>query len=231
MNWQYLFALFCCNLCTVLSFFVKHIRIYSRFFEKNQIITYNLENSDDYWIERDEEVIIKLNSEVQYQNGLSLFDSVYNSMEDDNYSQHSVSMLSLHEISDIYHFSLNYLGDFVAQMGCSCPIDVDTSISNLLNGEQIYTLLEALTSLDPYEINIEYDSVTIRELADDLGISIKTIVNICEKQSYHLPFGLNTLLHSSAINQIKIIQEYDEEYNNDIYNTNKGNEEDTNDYY
>ena len=46
-----------------------------------------------------------------------------------------------------------FIGDYLVQMGCQPPIDIDAKLSNLLTGSQIYSLMEALNTLDAYESN------------------------------------------------------------------------------
>lgn len=121
-----------------------------------------------------------------------------------------ISDLTLREISEAYQFSLSYLGDYVVQLGCQPPIDVDTKVSNLLLGEQIYSLLEAVNSLDPAESHCEYDSLTMRELADELDISMGKMLKICQNERVNLPFGPETTLHTSVVERIREVQSYDE---------------------
>ena len=71
----------------------------------------------------------------------------------------SISTQTLRDIAESYMFSLSYLGDYLCELGVEPPIDVDVQIGDLVTSEQAYILLEALTTLDPYEANIDYDSV------------------------------------------------------------------------
>lgn len=176
------------------------------------------------WVNRNDEIIIdKINTKsVTEPKKISLFDKLY--QQDDNDDQedknYSISKQSLRDISESYHFSLAYLGDFLMQMGCTTPIDIDTSIDNMLTGEQIYSLLQALTSLDVYESNAEYDSISMQELSEELGISRKKLLKMCSNENINLPFGYNTILHTSIVEQLRKISEYsedDEEEEDDDY--------------
>eukprot|EP01041_Mallomonas_annulata_P002491 gene2491-4847_t len=164
------------------------------------------------WLDRPDEIVInKPAPEFSYSDGSkSLFDTVYNSHSDLEDQTHSISQLTVRDISEAYGFSLAYLGDFLVQMGVPCPIDVDSKLANMLNGEAIYTLLQALTSLDPFDSNSSYDSVAVEELAIELDISVKTIIRICDKESFNLPFGIETLLHSDVAEKIRQIQSFEE---------------------
>ena len=68
-------------------------------------------------------------------------------------------------------------------MGCKPPIDINAKLGTLLTGEQIYSLLQAVNTLDPFDSNLEYDTVPVEELAEDLGISSNRILKILEFQT------------------------------------------------
>ena len=58
--------------------------------------------------------------------------------------------------------------------------------------------------------NVDYDSTTVEELANELGVSPSIIVNICKQESFNLPFGTDTSLHVTIIDKIKQIQSFSE---------------------
>jgi len=140
----------------------------------------------------------------------SLFDELYqlDDVNDRTVEAYSISKQSLRAISESYQFSLAYLSDFVTELGCSLPLDIDTSISNILTGEQIYTLLQALTSLDPYDSNAGYDTVSISELADVFNISVNEVMKLCKDEGISLPFGSGSILHKNVVEQISRLLEY-----------------------
>lgn len=125
-------------------------------------------------------------------------------------TEHSISQMSVKEISEAYQFSISFLGDFMIQLGCREPLDVDSRISNLLTGEQIFSLLNALTTLDAYESNAGYDSMSLGELAESLDVTKDRILRIAKKEELNLPFGLDTVLHVSLVDKIRNGVQYDE---------------------
>ena len=165
------------------------------------------------WQIRDDEYIIN-KQELPDESGLymggsnNLFDKKYDS-EEDGTDDSSLAKLSLREISEAYQFSLAFLGDFAVQLGCPTPLDIDTNLENLLTGEQVYTLLQALNSLDALDSNAGYDSLSVSELASDMNVSPKKIVEICVGESVGLPYGLNTVLHVDIVDQIRRVAAYD----------------------
>ena len=76
--------------------------------------------------------------------------------------------------------------------------------------------MEAINTLDPFESNIDYDSVSARELADEIGIPYSRMVKICERERFNLPFGLESILHRSVVDKITEISSYDDNQFEDI---------------
>jgi hypothetical protein len=109
-------------------------------------------------------------------------------------------------------FSLNYLGDLVTQMGCEIPVDVDTKVGNILTGEQVHTLLQAVNTLDPFETNAEYETESVWDLCDDLDLSPETLRRMCQQESIHLPFGMSTMLHASVIEQLRSLAAVEQDH-------------------
>lgn len=128
--------------------------------------------------------------------------------------QYSIASLTLRELSEATSFSLEFLGDFAVQLGCTYPINVNERIGNIMTGIQIFELLQAVNTLDPYDADTGYDAISIKDLAYDLDISIDRIISIIEKEKFNLPYGVKTVLHKSVIDRIKLVVENDE-YNDE----------------
>jgi hypothetical protein len=181
------FALFLASCGTVLSF---HASSQSNYRWRKMSIYKKVDNEEWWKRNDDEEVINKVVEDAVLPSGYSLFDDAYTIKNlDGTADKYSVSELTLREISEAYQFSLSFLGDFVVQQGCQPPIDVDTKLSNILMAEQVYTLLEAITSLDPFDSNVEYDSFSVSELADDLDVPVGRILRVCRGEGFNLPYG------------------------------------------
>lgn len=126
------------------------------------------------------------------------------------YDRNSIATQTLREISECYAFSLAFLGDFVVELGAYPPVNIDTEICTYLTGDQIYSLLQSLNSLEPGAASIEYDSTSASELCELLGLSTQTMLRICSAEGFNLPFGLESVLHSSVIERISQCATYDE---------------------
>lgn len=148
------------------------------------------------WLKRDNEIVIEK----------SLADQINPKLFDDPSSDHEMksvfAKMSLMEISRYYQFSLDFLGDYCVQLGARSPIDIDCPIENFLTGSDVFSLMEALNSLDPSEGNVDYQTMTLDELASELGVPALKIIDMCEEKNFNLPFGTSTVLHQSLVNQI-----------------------------
>ena len=188
------------------------------------------EEYDEWWKRsgEDEEIVIKLTDRTStLPEGFSFIDANDDMAHDlfgDSTDKFQISELTLRDIAETYQFSLSYLGDFVVQLGCHPPIDVDTKIGNLLLGEQIFSLLQALNSLDPAESHCDYDSTTPYELADELDVSMGRMMKICRNEHVNLPFGFHTVLHKSVVAHIRDVYEYDEYVESELADDDEINE-------
>jgi len=159
------------------------------------------------WLNRPDEEVIHLPDSSAFipPSGQSLFDALYNSESGssvDN-SAHSVSQMTIREISQAYQFSIEFLGDFAVQLGCQPPLDIDIMISKIMTGEQIFSLLNALNTLDAYEANAGYDSVSLKELAASIGVSKERIIKVAKLEEVNLPFGMDTVLHMAVAEKVR----------------------------
>ncbi len=188
------------------------------------------------WLIRPEEEIINIDSPPTEE---MFFDNL-NIGEDKKENTFSFEKMTIADISRSYQFSLAYLGDFIVQLGTRPPIDINAPIETYLMGDQLVKLMEAVYSLDPFDTNIgnyliiilifneiklikiishliklEYDSYTLRSLAEELEIPRNRILKICSAENINLPFGIDTILHKSIVERIKNVHECDEYLDND----------------
>lgn len=94
-------------------------------------------------------------------------------------------------------FTPSFIGDTMAELGVPCPLDWDDRIGNYMTGEQIFALMQSLSTLDPFEANEDYSDETMYELADLYKLSEKKVKYICEKERINLPFAMWTCLHKN----------------------------------
>ena len=70
--------------------------------------------------------------------------------------------------------------------------------------------MQSLNSLEPGAASEEYDNTTAEELCELLGITTKTLLRICSTEGFNLPFGMDSVLHSSVVERISECSRYDE---------------------
>ena len=150
-------------------------------------------SSPPQWLQRDYVTNIKLETE----DVPSLFDS-----ESMNGEEYSFQHLTLRELSESHKFSLDYLGDFCIECGAKSPLDIDKPIGDFMVGNQIESLITALNSLDPVETNLEYDGPSVFDLAYQLDVAPRVVLDICSKENFNLPFGKDTVLHESLVTRL-----------------------------
>ena len=123
---------------------------------------------------------------------------------------------------------MQYLADFAAQLGCPVPIDVhekvgqayinvaqytyltlaiDAQTGNLMTGDMLFELLVAVNTLEPFDADSGYNSVTIEELADELGVTTARVMRVLVKERATLAFGKDTSLHTSLVSKIVDVYE------------------------
>ena len=163
------------------------------------------------WMQREEEEVFDItpDSDPFTKKSTSLFDSILVE-SDDKSGEYSISKMSVADIAESYSFSPAYLGDFLIQMGCQPPIDVDLRLSKFLTGDQIYTLMEAINTLDPFETNEGYDSMCVGDLADELDLTASEMVRLCREENVNLPFGLRTVAHETVVRRIRELVDSEE---------------------
>jgi hypothetical protein len=111
----------------------------------------------------------------------------------------------LMDIAHDYSIPVCYLGDVLVQWGVPPPIDPrNTPLKDLVTGEQAFSLLEALVSLDSTRLNERYSSDTLEDLCyeyDDM-FDLAEAVDFCMKEGYNLPFGIQTCLKTEQEEQL-----------------------------
>lgn len=159
------------------------------------------------WAQRPDVEVIEIQQPMIVDNDfIPLFDRLDQFKDEDS---GDMSSMSLREISEAYLFSLSYLGDFCAQLGCNQPIDIDVPIRKILDEEKIVQVITAVTSLDPLDANFDYEGETIYDVAEEFDIPVNRVVDVCRQEKINLPFGKDTILHISEAQRLNEILQFD----------------------
>jgi len=121
-------------------------------------------------------------------------DELVNAMREEGFVVDS----TLLEIARDYGIPICYLGDVLVTWGVPPPIDPHAALKDLVTGEQAFSLLEALVSLDPTRLNERYSHDTLEDLCYDYEdeLDLAEAFEFCVKEGYNLPFGIKTCLRT-----------------------------------
>lgn len=106
------------------------------------------------------------------------------------------------DVASDYGFPVSYIADALVGFGVEPPIRDNDRLSDLVNGEQAFALLEALTSLDGNDVQAAYVDYTLDYAATLLDVDVADLFAACNSKGYALPHGLQTQLRREQLNTI-----------------------------
>jgi hypothetical protein len=115
---------------------------------------------------------------------------------------YGVAGSTLREVSLDYNFPLEFLVNSVCQLGVTPPVDCDKKLSEMLNGERIFALVEAVTTLDPAEARDRFTDKSLSDIAYEFDVSLARVFELCGELNLDLPMGIRTHLTAAAYNLI-----------------------------
>ena len=115
----------------------------------------------------------------------------------DAVEDYGVAGSTLRDVSHDYSFPLEFLVSSCVRLGMSPPVDCDRKLGTMLGGEQIFALVEALTSLDPAVARDRFADQTLEETAEYFGVSIMRVFELCGELGLDVPFGVMTHLSTA----------------------------------
>ena len=86
------------------------------------------------------------------------------------------------DIASDFHFPIDYLAHAVCSWGADPPIDVEDRLGDLVNGEQCFALLEAITTLDPAEVDEAFCALNVAELSKSWGVEPVVVFEACVRE-------------------------------------------------
>lgn len=101
---------------------------------------------------------------------------------------------SLQEIAQDYSIPICYLADVLCVWGVPPPIHIHDRLGDLVTGEQAFSLLEAVNSLDVSAVQDRYSNQNLLTLCDEWNMDLQTAFEFCMKEGWSLPFGVQTCL-------------------------------------
>jgi len=101
---------------------------------------------------------------------------------------------TLKEIATDYSVPVCYMADVLCMWGVPVPINVNDRLGDLVTGEQAFSLLEAIHTLDVAFLQDRYSNDNLLALCDWHDIDIKDAFQMAMKEGWSLPFGVQTFL-------------------------------------
>jgi hypothetical protein len=101
---------------------------------------------------------------------------------------------TLDEIARDYSVPVCYLADVLTMWGVPVPINVRDRLGDLVTGEQAFSILEAVNSLDVAALQDRYSNQSLLVLCNDQDIDITEAFAMAVKEGWSLPFGVHTVL-------------------------------------
>jgi len=101
---------------------------------------------------------------------------------------------TLQEIATDYSVPVCYLADVLCMWGVPVPINVHDRLGDLVTGEQAFSVLEAINTLDVSALHDRYSNQSLIHLCGDYDIDLSEAFEMAMKEGWSLPFGVQTVL-------------------------------------
>lgn len=101
---------------------------------------------------------------------------------------------TLREISLDYSIPIPYVADVLANWGVPVPIDPHARLGDMVTGEQAFSLLEAIHTLDIASLHARYSEEDLISICGYYDVDVKDAFEFCVGRGWALPFGVRTFL-------------------------------------
>ena len=101
---------------------------------------------------------------------------------------------TLQEIATDYSVPICYIADVLCMWGVTPPINVHDRLGDLVTGEQAFSLLEAVNSLDISALHDRYSNTNLLQLSAEWDIDLQKAFEMAMREGWSLPFGVQTCL-------------------------------------
>ena len=108
------------------------------------------------------------------------------------------------DVAADYRFPISYVADAIIGFGVPPPIPDAAKIGELLNADQAFALLEAVTSLDAAEVEDEYVAFDLAKCASLLEAPLPDVFAACIDKGFGLPHGVETQLRRDQYDDLRL---------------------------
>lgn len=132
---------------------------------------------------------------------------------------------TLSEICSDYSVPISYLADVLCMWDVPVPINIHDTLGDLVTGEQAFALVEAVNTLDVSALHDRYSNMNIQQLCYEWDIDLQQAFEMCMKEGWSLPFGVQTCLRIEQERELLrvlgsesgLVDVQDDDDDNDIY--------------
>jgi len=111
--------------------------------------------------------------------------------------------LTVADVAADYRFPASYVADAIAGFGVPPPILDSARVGDLLDADQAFALLEAVTSLDAAEVEDAYVSYDLEAISTILETDLADVFALCVDRGFALPHGVETQLRREQYYEIR----------------------------
>ena len=101
---------------------------------------------------------------------------------------------TLAEVAQDYSVPVCYLADVLCTWGVPVPISVYERLGDMVTGEQAFSILEAILTLDVAALQDRYSNNNIMEVCSYYDVDLRDAFQMAVKEGWSLPFGVQTCL-------------------------------------
>ena len=148
---------------------------------------YGYDDEDvNYWADDDDESALTFSTEKATLSGIG----------------DAFGDLTVEQVAVDYRFPVAYVADVITGFGVQPPISDGAVIRDLLDADQAFALLEAVTSLDASEVDDAYVSFGLDGCARRLDADLAEVFALCVDNNFALPHGVETRLRRDQFDVI-----------------------------
>lgn len=101
---------------------------------------------------------------------------------------------TLNEIATDYGVPVCYVADVLCMWGVAVPINTNDRLGDLVTGEQAFSLVEAIHTLDAAALQDRYSNDSFMTICDWYDVDLKEAFQMAMKEGWSMPFGVQTFL-------------------------------------